>query len=44
VPNWLDTQGKPFGLIYWRFVMPEKPVPAITARVVKFAEVGATTR
>jgi hypothetical protein len=38
VPNWLDTQGKPFGLIYWRFVMPQETVPEIKAKVVKFAD------
>lgn len=39
VPNWLDTQGKPFGLIYWRFVMPAETVTPIAARVVKFGEI-----
>jgi hypothetical protein len=44
VPNWLDTQGKPFGLIYWRFVMPQETVPPVTARVVKHAEIPGSGR
>jgi hypothetical protein len=23
VPNWLDTEGRPFGTIFWRFLEPE---------------------
>jgi hypothetical protein len=23
VPNWLDTEGRPFGTIFWRFLQPE---------------------
>ena len=22
VPNWLDTEGRPFGLVFWRFFLP----------------------
>lgn len=23
VPNWIDTEGRPFGLVFWRFMLPE---------------------
>ncbi|MBW2295217.1 MAG: DUF1214 domain-containing protein [Deltaproteobacteria bacterium] len=23
VPNWLDTEGRPFGMMFWRFLMPD---------------------
>ena len=22
-PNWLSTEGRPFGLVFWRFMLPE---------------------
>lgn len=40
VPNWLDTQGKPFGLVYWRFIMPEGDVAPITTKVVMLPELA----
>lgn len=39
VPNWLDTQGWPSGLIYWRFLLPEEPVPALKTSVVPLSGV-----
>lgn len=41
LPNWLDTEGRPSGLIYWRFVFPEEPIQPIAARVVPFASLAA---
>jgi hypothetical protein len=38
VPNWIDTAGLPTGMIFWRFLLPEEPIPPIEAEVV---EVGA---
>jgi hypothetical protein len=26
VPNWLDTEGRPFGMVFWRFFLPEGPI------------------
>jgi hypothetical protein len=23
LPNWIDTEGRPFGLVFWRFMLPE---------------------
>jgi len=41
VPNWLDTQGRPSGLVYWRFLLPEEDVAPIDAKVVPLAEARA---
>ena len=40
VPNWIDTEGKPFGLVFWRFFLVEGDVETPQAQVVKFAEVA----
>ena len=40
VPNWLDTEGRPFGLVFWRFFLPEGPIDVPQARVVPVAEVA----
>ncbi len=37
-PNWLDTEGRNFGFIYWRFLLPKGDVPAINTEVVAFDE------
>jgi hypothetical protein len=34
VPNWLDTEGRPFGLVFWRFFLPEGPIDTPVAEVV----------
>ena len=41
VPNWLDTEGRPFGMVYWRFLLPEGEVETPRAEVVDFASLGA---
>lgn len=41
--NWLDTEGRPRGTIYWRFLMPEIPDSEIvkpTCKVVPFSEIA----
>jgi hypothetical protein len=40
VPNWLDTEGRPFGLVFWRYMLPEGAIEAPHATVVPFAEVS----
>jgi len=35
VPNWLDTQGRPSGSVYWRFILPEGEVDRPATKVVK---------
>jgi len=37
VPNWIDTAGRPSGLVYWRFLLPEGEIEAPKARVVDVA-------
>ena len=41
VPNWLDTEGRPFGMVYWRFLLPEGEVETPRAEVVELASLGA---
>lgn len=38
-PNWLDTEGRPFGMIYWRWFLPEEVVLTPTTEVVKLDEI-----
>jgi hypothetical protein len=35
LPNWLDTEGRPFGLVFWRFMLPEGQIETPQAEVVK---------
>ena len=37
VPNWLDTEGRPFGLVFWRFMLPEGDIRKPEAEVVDFS-------
>jgi len=39
-PNWIDTEGKPFALVFWRFFLVEGEVETPQAQVVKFAEIA----
>ena len=39
VPNWIDTEGKGFGMVFWRFFLPEGEVETPQATVVKLADV-----
>jgi hypothetical protein len=34
-PNWLDTEGRPFGIVFWRFFLPEGEIATPHAEVVK---------
>jgi hypothetical protein len=38
LPNWLDTEGNPFGLVFWRFFLVEGEVEAPQAEVVKLSD------
>ncbi len=37
VPNWIDTEGRPFGMVYWRFLLPVGKVETPLAEVVELA-------
>ncbi len=41
VPNWLDTEGRPSGSVFWRFFLPEGDIDTPQAEVVKLADVRA---
>jgi hypothetical protein len=41
VPNWIDTEGRPLGLGFWRFMLVEGDVETPQARVVPFAELAS---
>ena len=34
VPNWLDTEGRPFGMAFWRYMLPEGEIEKVDAEVV----------
>jgi hypothetical protein len=34
VANWLSTEGRPFGLVFWRFMLPEGEIATPAAEVV----------
>ncbi len=40
VTNWIDTEGRPFGLVFWRFMLPEGEIETPTAEVVSFDEIA----
>jgi hypothetical protein len=33
-PNWLDTEGRPYGIIFWRFQLPEGDIPPLESTVI----------
>lgn len=33
--NWLCTEGRPSGLVYWRYLLPRETPEAVTARVIE---------
>lgn len=39
-PNWLDTEGRPDGQVYWRYVHPIDPPERVRSRVVKLSALG----
>ncbi len=34
VPNWLDTEGRPFGLVFWRFMLPDGEIETPHAEII----------
>jgi hypothetical protein len=41
VANWIDTEGRPFAMVFWRFFLPEGPIETPQARVVPFSEISS---
>ena len=33
-PNWLDTEGRPYGLMFWRFQLPEEDIQPLETEVI----------
>ena len=44
IRDWLDTGGRPFGMIFWRFLLPTGPFEPIRTRVVPVNEVAKLAR
>lgn len=40
VPNWIDTEGNPLGLVFWRFMLAEGEVETPQAEVIKLSDPG----
>ena len=40
VPNWLDTDGRPFGTIFWRFLLPQEEPERPRTQVMALADVA----
>ncbi|HYL53309.1 MAG TPA: DUF1214 domain-containing protein [Acidimicrobiia bacterium] len=38
VPNWLDTEGRPFGMVFWRYILPVGEIETPQAKVVKLTD------
>ncbi len=38
VPNWIDSEGRPFGMVFWRFMLPEGPIETPSAELVDMKE------
>lgn len=41
VANWLDTEGRAFGLVFWRYLLPEGDIATPDATVVPVDEAAA---
>ncbi len=37
-PNWLDAAGREEGVVFWRFLLPTEPVPALETQLVSLAD------
>lgn len=38
VPNWIETEGRPTGTLFWRFQLPEEPIAPLVTKVVRISE------
>jgi hypothetical protein len=39
VANWLDTEGRPFGLVFWRFMLPDGEIQKPDVEVAAFEDI-----
>jgi hypothetical protein len=42
-PNWLDTEGRPFGLVFWRFFLHEGGIETPQAELVPWSDVATAS-
>ena len=42
-PNWIDTEGRPFGIVFWRFMLAEAAIATPQAELVPFADVARSS-
>lgn len=40
VDNWIETEGRPFGMVFWRYMLPEGDIETPQARVVPLSELS----
>jgi hypothetical protein len=40
VPNWLDTEGRGEGTVYWRYIFPTETPRRVKTKVVKLASLN----
>ena len=33
-PNWLDTEGRPYGVMFWRFQLAEEAIAPLETEVI----------
>jgi hypothetical protein len=41
VPNWLDIEGRPFGMMFWRFQLPEEAIEPLITKLVPIGDAAA---
>ncbi len=42
VPNWMNTEGRVYGTMFWRFLLPEEEIEPLQTKLVKISEVART--
>jgi hypothetical protein len=40
VPNWLDTEGRATGTMYWRYIFPTETPQRVNTKIVKHESLG----
>lgn len=40
LPNWLDTEGRPIGMMFWRFQLAEEDIEPLVTEVLPFASLS----
>jgi hypothetical protein len=39
--DWVDTEGHPFGLAFWRYMLPEGEIVTPEAEMVAFSDIAS---